>query len=119
MVSNDNQGGGGRNEKRGGDRWRTIEVSTVDDLEHHEAEILERIEAVPNGGSRFLVHPFALLADVDVDLSPAVRAELEQRIPELSGLSRNPYRALVESDAEQPVRFHVKGLFPGEEEVQQ
>lgn len=99
--------------------WSTLKVSSLEDLDQHEPEILERIQAVPNGGNRFMAHPFALLSDINVDLTPEVRTKLEERIPELTGLSKEPYRALVKTEADQPIRFHMQGLFPDEEEMLQ
>jgi len=58
-----------------------------------------------------MIHPFRLLADVEVKLAPKLEAELIRRFPELSGLSDAPYDALKSSASPQPVRFNVRGLF--------
>jgi hypothetical protein len=46
-------------------------VSTLDELRLHEAEIVRRIIAVPNGGRLLLVDPQRLLRDINVELTSA------------------------------------------------
>ena len=88
-----------------------IEVDSLCELLEHEAEILRRIAAVPNGGNLFLAHPLLLLEDVGVALSDSARAEMLRREPALSGLSPTPYRALQRTPHPQRVRVELRGLF--------
>lgn len=93
-----------------------IEIRSLDELHEHEAEIVRRISELPNGGHLFLVHPFALLADVGVVLSEGVRHELVEREPELAAASVGAYRALRGLSSPEPkFRVHLHGLFPRDE----
>lgn len=91
-----------------------LKIKSFAQLMENEAEILSRIEAVPNGGNLFMIHPLMLLADVGVNLTDAARRELLTREPKLSALSDVPYNALKNSRQEQNVRFHIHGLFQKE-----
>jgi len=93
-----------------------ININSFEQLMANEAEILERIEAMPNGGNLFMIHPLMLLADVGVNLTEAAQQELLKREPKLSALSEIPYNALKNSQQEQNVRFHIHGLFKREVE---
>lgn len=76
-----------------------------------EPEIVKRIDAFPNGGKLFLIHPFRLLQDVGVAIDPDLQTQLVQRFPELTGFSDAPYEAVKAAKAQQNVRFRVHGLF--------
>jgi hypothetical protein len=77
----------------------------------HEPEILRRIEALPNGGALFLIHPFSLFEDIGVDLSENAKAEILAAEPRIAGLSTVPYAALKSSESPQRYRIHLEGLF--------
>lgn len=86
-------------------------ISTYAELLKHEKEILRRIEAVPNGGNLFLIHPFLLFEDIGVVLSEKAKTDILAVEPRLSGLSSVPYKALKASKSSQSYRIHLKGLF--------
>jgi hypothetical protein len=88
-----------------------ILVNTYHDLLLHEPEIVARINASLNGGNLFLAHPFQCLADLNVQLSAEVRAELIRAEPALSTLSLTAYTALKKSTKPEPVLVTVRGLF--------
>ena len=88
-----------------------IKIDSFDELLKNEKEILRRIDMTHNGGNLFLVHPFMLLSDIDVELSEQVRAEITHYEPHLLTLSAAPYHALKESKEYQTTRFHIHGLF--------
>jgi hypothetical protein len=48
-----------------------LRVSSLDDLRLHEAEIVRRIGAMPNGGRLLLVDPQRLLRDINVEVASA------------------------------------------------
>ena len=88
-----------------------LSIDSYADLLKYEPEILSRIEALPNGGNLFLIHPFLLLEEIGVALSPQAKDEILAFEPRLSALSEVPYRALKASDAEQRLQVRLKGLF--------
>lgn len=92
-------------------RFTPIHLETLEQLYAQEKAILERISQIPNGGNLFLIHPFLLLGDVGVEVSPALRAQLEQLEPHLTTLSALPYQALKHSQDKQNVHIRVHGLF--------
>jgi hypothetical protein len=57
-----------------------------------------------------------LLRDIGVELSEHAVEEIRQHERHLTGLSAVPYHALKNSKEEQPVRFHVRGLFKRREQ---
>jgi hypothetical protein len=89
-------------------------IGSYAQLLEYQDEILQRIEAMPNGGNLFLIHPFRLLADVGVELSVDAKTEILQMEPHLGALSETPYAALKASACPQRYRVHLKGLFKGE-----
>ena len=93
-----------------------LHVNSFDELMKHEKEILARIESMPNGGQLFLIHPFMLLRDIGVELSPRAEREIQENEPSLKALSTVPYEALKNSEEKQNVRFHLRGLFERREE---
>lgn len=86
-------------------------INSYADLLKHEQEILYRIEALPNGGNLFMIHPFLLFEDIGVGLSQEAKDEILAFVPTLAGLSEVPYRALKASTSEQRYQIHLKGLF--------
>jgi hypothetical protein len=88
-----------------------LKVDSLEELLKHEAEIVKRIEQIPNGGNLFLIHPFMLLADAGVELSENAKKQIISHEPHLSGLSAVPYHALKASKAKQNFRVHLRGLF--------
>ncbi len=90
---------------------RRLRIDSYAELLKHEREILRRIEAVPNGGTLFLIHPFLLFEDIGVDLSERAKAEVLAAEPRLAGLSPVPYRALKASKSPQNYRIRLRGLF--------
>lgn len=88
-----------------------LKVDSFAELMAHEPEILKRIEATPNGGQLFLIHPIMLLREIGVDLSARAEQDILRHEPHLTGLSPVPYQALKNSKEHQPVQFHVRGLF--------
>ena len=88
-----------------------LSIDSYAELLDHEKEIIRRIEALPNGGNLFLMHPFMLFEDIGVDLSDEARAEILEIEPRLSNLSATPYQALKASKSPQSYRIHLKGLF--------
>ncbi len=90
---------------------KCLSVNSYDELLEKEKEILQRIEAVPNGGNLFLINPFLLFEDIGVVLSEKAKTEILAVEPHLSGLSSVPYKALKTSKSSQSFRIHLKGLF--------
>jgi hypothetical protein len=88
-----------------------LPISSYAELVQNEREILRRIEALPNGGNLFMIHPFLLLADVGVELSERARTEILRAEPRLAGLSAVPYRALRASRSPQTYQIRLRGLF--------
>jgi hypothetical protein len=88
-----------------------LKVNSFDDLNFHEKKILERISKYPNGGKLFMIHPFALLHDIGVDLSEDFKKELISREPNLRAVSIGAYNALKNSKEKQSIQFHMRGLF--------
>ncbi len=70
-----------------------------------------RLNAMPNGGALFLIHPFLALEDAGVKLSPQARAEILKIEPRVGALSEAPYKAMKASTTRQNYRVNVKGLF--------
>jgi hypothetical protein len=85
-----------------------LPIESIEELFKHQEEILARIERVPNGGNLFVVHPLQMLADVGVQLSPAVREELLRRSPQLAAASPVAYEAVRSGDKDQKVRVHLR-----------
>ncbi len=92
-----------------------LQIGSFEELVEHEQEILERIAELPNGGNLFMAHPLMLLRDIGVVLSEQALEEVIAREPHLTALSPQPYLALKRSRQEQKVRFHLQGLFKGDE----
>lgn len=90
---------------------RRLVIKSYAELLKYEKDILKRIAAVPNGGNLFLIHPFRLLEDVGVHLSEAVKKEILELEPRLSGLSDVPYQALKATQTRQSFQIRLKGLF--------
>jgi hypothetical protein len=88
-----------------------LTINSLADLFELEPQILKRIERFPNGGNLFLIHPFLLLRDVGVSVSPKAEQEILAHEPHLTGLSPVPYQALKASTAQQNIRVHLHGLF--------
>jgi len=93
----------------------SLKVDSFEELMSHESEILERISRLRNGGNLFITHPFMLFEDIGVELSERAREEILDHEPHLSALSPTPYNALKESQEEQHIHFHIKGLFRKEQ----
>lgn len=90
---------------------KCLRIDSYADLLKHEPEILGRIEALPNGGNLFLIHPFLLFEDIGVELSERARNEIINIEPALAGLSAAPYQALKASNSRQSFEVRLKGLF--------
>jgi len=86
-------------------------INTHRDLSHYEQEIVARIAGCLNGGNLFLAHPFQCLADLNVQLSSELRAELIHSEPALQVLSLTAYNALKASTKPELIQVRVKGLF--------
>jgi hypothetical protein len=86
-------------------------IKSLEELAQHQATIIRRIEAVPNGGLLFALHPFRMLADIGVELSEKLKAQLVEQNPALRSLTESPYQALKSSSAPQPVDIRLRGLF--------
>jgi hypothetical protein len=89
----------------------SLAINSFDELVQHEAEILKRINALPNGPELFRAHPFLLLPDLGVDLSDPVKEEIIRREPGLRALSPVPYSALKTSGRRSSTRVRLDGLF--------
>jgi hypothetical protein len=89
--------------------WLTI--TTLEELFAHEQQIVARIAYTHNGGMLFLTHPLQLLADIGVELSEHVKAELVHHEPSLAAHSLVTYSALKASLEQQYVRVRLHGLF--------
>jgi hypothetical protein len=92
-------------------RTPRLSITTFDEFAQHEGEILKRINALSNGPKLFLVHPFALLEDLGVELSEQTKQEIIVMEPRLRTLSLLPYKALKASGARSPSRARLQGLF--------
>ncbi len=93
---------------------KKVQISSIEDLQKYESEILDRIRKIPNGPNLFMIHPFMMLSDVDVELSDDVIKKLVEIEPHLSALSVIPYEILKKSNAKQSVTYTLRGLFPRE-----
>jgi hypothetical protein len=91
-----------------------LRIDSIEDLQTHRAEILERVNAAHNGGMRFLVHPFECLREMNVLLNASVREELGRMIPGLGRLSPAAYIAITNAPLQSNVRVRVLDLFKGE-----
>lgn len=94
-----------------GTEFPPIPISTYEDLLEHEQELLERIDAVPNGGLLYLIHPVMLLAEVGASLSEDLQDDFSARHGGIGGWSEEPYRALRRSTSEQPSHVTMRRLF--------
>lgn len=108
MTARDNRKSKARSAKPAVKRLR---INSYAALLKHEKEILYRIEALPNGGNLFMIHPFLLFEDIGVGLSQKAKGEILALEPSLAGLSEVPYRALKESTSPQKYQVYLKGLF--------
>jgi len=90
-----------------------VKIESLPDLRRHEREVLERIAATRNGGLRFITHPIRLLADIGFPLSDEAIREWREVEPILSGLSDEPYDALLEAE-EQQIEVRLRTLFHGD-----
>jgi hypothetical protein len=88
-----------------------ITINTLGELARHEADIIARINRLPNGGNLFMAHPFLLLTDIGVRIGDGLRAELIRHDRYLMGLSETPYRSLQGTTERLRVRYHVRKLF--------
>lgn len=88
-----------------------ISIDTFEELLSHEEQIVEIINAMPNGGNLFMAHPFKLLKDIGVHLSEDLIREIKSREPYESGFSEDAYNAILESQEKQTIHFHLSGLF--------
>ncbi len=89
----------------------SLSINSYADLLQYEQEILDRIEALPNGGNLFMIHPFLLFEDIGLVLSQEAKDEILTIEPRLAGLSELPYAALKASESQQGYEVHLKGLF--------
>jgi hypothetical protein len=87
-----------------------ILIESYASLLDRQDEIVERINRTPNGGQRFMVEPFRLLADVGVTVTPAARDDIVRVHPGLSGVSKTPYEALKGSRERQRLRYRIRRL---------
>lgn len=88
-----------------------LKLTSFADLLANEPEIISRIAMLANGGALFLAHPFQCLADLGVELSPELRAELISDEPALAALSLPAYQAIKNETTPQPIQIRVRGLF--------
>jgi hypothetical protein len=89
-----------------------LEVHGVEELFEKEQEILERIRRRRNGGLLFTLSPLRLLADLNVDLGPAVREWVEEHEPEaINRTAPGAYQSVAELEEDSTVVVHVDGLF--------
>src|ERR1017187_1484193 len=92
-----------------------MQLTTLADLETHEAEIIAEINGRPNGGLMFAIDPLRMLDYIGVKLGP----ELTERLPTAFPLIARPARQasaferLRTTDLKQPLRVVVKGLVRG------
>lgn len=88
-----------------------LQIDSFDDLLAHEEEIVAHINEMRNGGNLFLANPFMLLAEIGVELSEDVKAEIIELEPCLSALSAKPYQSLKRSRVTQNMQVELTGLF--------
>jgi hypothetical protein len=94
--------------------WMKLE--TMEQLIANEQQIIAKMDALPNGGLLFVLHPFLLLADIGVEISADLKQVLIQRIPTLRSLSESTYYAVRRTQEPQINTYHFKRLFPGDEQ---
>lgn len=92
-------------------RRDTIVIHTFEELLEYEQEVVDRINATPKGGNLFMAHPFLLLEELGVQLTDEVIEEIKDREPYLSALSPISYYTLRETQEDQHIRYHLRGLF--------
>lgn len=87
-----------------------FQIDSLSKLAEHERAIIDLINNTINGGHLFLAHPFLLLKDVGVELTPAVEQALLKRYPEISGCSKTVYSMLKNAPAQKSI-VNVQQLF--------
>jgi hypothetical protein len=89
-----------------------LRVSSVQELFDREEEILQRIRARRNGGLLFLLAPLRLLADVGVEIDPAVTAWIEEQEPAaVQKTAPGAYESVANSDSDSSMTVQLDGLF--------
>lgn len=86
-------------------------IRTYEDLLKSEPELLKSINAIPNGGQLYLIHPLMLFAEIGIELSSEVQSEFAAQHGGAGSWSEGPYKALRRSTSEQPSQVTLRGLF--------
>ena len=93
--------------------FKPLPASSLDDLKGYEAEIVRRIQAVPNGGKLLLANPLRLFRDVGLHISSEVLEQMASAHPEFfrSTGREHSYDAVQGSQPSDEIRVIVRGLF--------
>lgn len=88
-------------------------VSSLAELRLHEAEIVKRIAAVPNGGRLLLVDPQRLLRDIGVELTDACADESRGGHSEFFAPTgrEHAYDLIANSAQSGNIQVSIEGLF--------
>ena len=85
-------------------------IDSIAELREAEAEILERVVAVPNGALLFLIDPLRAITDAGFELSDSTVAEL-RRVVGGSEVPLAAYTAIKESGEARVETVELGGLF--------
>jgi hypothetical protein len=93
--------------------FKPLHVSSLEELKGYEAEIVRRIQAVPNGGHLLLADPLRLLRDVGLQSTPEALEQLKSSHREFfqSTGREYAYDAMQLSRPGDEIRVTVQGLF--------
>jgi hypothetical protein len=94
-----------------------INAKSLADLRRHEAMIVERINARPNGGHLFLLDPLQTLQLIGVRLSPRAAQEIARLEPGSRSPDRLAFANLVRTQADQRIAVTLSGLFRPEQQA--
>lgn len=92
-------------------RGQPLKINSLSELISNERAVTQRINALPNGGNLFVIHPLKTLAEAGIVLSPQALREWSQQERQLLSLSETPYQALKSSESTQRIRYHLSERF--------
>lgn len=86
-------------------------IADLDELRRREAEVLERIRTLPNGGWLFFLNPLRTLSECGVHLTAASERQFREHFRFSGQAGRAAYDAVRTAEGRQTACIHLRRLF--------